>query len=261
VGRPEWGQSVSPTLASVAVSVAVFAGALVGLYLHRLLPDGHLTKDTQDVVRLGTGMLSVLSSLVLAMLISTAKTTYDTTDRDLRTFSAELILLDETLRDYGLDAASPRDLLRRYTRRMIAEIWPTDDRGAVVDDVTSGTMLERVREAIRALRPVDDGQRWLLDQALQVHVSLLRQRWQFIQQEGPSVRPIVLVILVSWISFIFASFGLNAPQNGTVVAAFLVCSLAIGGSVFLVLAMDNPLTGIMRVSGEPMRRATAHMVP
>jgi len=54
---------VSPSLASVAVSVAVFAGALVGLYLHRLLPDGHLTKDTQDVVRLGTGMLSVLSSL------------------------------------------------------------------------------------------------------------------------------------------------------------------------------------------------------
>jgi len=261
VGRPEWGQSVSPPLASVAVSVAVFAGALVGLYLHRLLPDGHLTKDTQDVVRLGTGMLSVLSSLVLAMLISTAKTTYDTTDRALRTFSAELILLDETLRDYGLDAVPPRDLLRRYTQRMIAETWPTDDRGAVVDDMTSGTMLERVREAIRALRPVDDGQRWLLDQALQVHVSLLRQRWQFIQQEGPSVRPIVLVILVSWISFIFASFGLNAPQNGTVVAAFLVCSLAIGGSVFLVLAMDNPLTGIMRVSGEPMRRVATHMVP
>lgn len=253
---------MSPSLASVAVSVAVFAGALVGLYLHRLLPEGHLTKDTQDVVRLGTGMLSVLSSLVLAMLISTAKTTYDTTDRDLRTFSAELILLDETLRDYGPDAAAPRDLLRRYTQRMIAETWPTDDhRSAVMDDMTSGTMLERVREAIRALRPVDDGQRWLLDQALQVHVSLLRQRWQFIQQEGPSVRPIVLVILASWISFIFASFGLNAPQNGTVVAAFLVCSLAIGGSVFLVLAMDNPLDGVMRVSGEPMRRAATHMVP
>jgi len=75
------------------------------------------------------------------------------------------------------------------------------------------------------------------------------------------VRPAVLVILVSWISFIFASFGLNAPQNGTVVAAFLVCSMAIGGSVFLALAMDNPLNGVMRVSAESMRRATAHMVP
>ena len=143
---------MSPPLASLAVSVAVFTGALVGLYLHQMLPKEHLTKDTQDVVRLGTGMLSVLASLVLAMLISTAKTTYDTTDRELRTFSAELILLDETLRDYGGDAAVPRDLLRRYTQRMIAETWPADDRSAVVDDTTSGSMLERVREAIDAAK-------------------------------------------------------------------------------------------------------------
>ena len=252
---------MSPVLAGFAVSAAVFTGALAGLYLHRMLPEAHLTKDTQDVVRLGTGMLSVLSSLVLALLISTAKTTYDSTDKDLRTFSAGLILLDETLRDYGGDAAAPRELLRRYTQRMIDETWPPDGQAAVVDDLTSGVMLERVREAIRALKPADDGQRWLQDQALQVHVSLLRQRWQFIQQEGPSVRPVVLVILASWITFLFASFGLNAPQNGTVVAAFLVCSLAIGGSVFLVLAMDNPLSGVMRVSDGPMQRAASHMAP
>ena len=251
---------MSPEYASLAVSAAVFAGALVGLYLHRMLPEGHLTKDTLDVVRLGTGMLSVLSSLVLAMLISTAKTTYDNTDKDLRTFSADLILLSETLRDYGGDAGVPRGLLRTYTQRMIAETWPT--RGeAVVDSTDSGALLEGVRGAIRALRPVDDGQRWLQEQALQVHTSLLRQRWQFIQNEGHSVRPVVLLILVSWISFIFASFGLNAPQNGTVVAAFLVCSLAIGGSVFLVLAMDSPLSGVMRVSDAPMRRAAAHLAP
>ena len=251
---------VSPALAAAVVSAAVFAGALIGLYLHRMLPKAHLTKDTQDVVRLGTGMLSVLASLVLAMLISTAKTTYDSADRDLRTFSAELILMNETLRDYGADAAVPHGLLRTYTARMIAETWPA--RGeAIVDSASSGALLERVREAVRALRPVDDGQRWLQDQALQINTSLLRQRWQFIQNEGHSVRPVVLLILVSWISFIFASFGLNAPQNGTVVAAFLVCSLAIGGSVFLVLAMDSPLSGLMRVSDAPMRRAAVHMVP
>lgn len=250
---------MSPELAGIAVAVVVFCGALVGLYLHPLLPTEHLTKDTQDVVRLGTGMLSVLSSLVLAMLISTAKTTYDNTDKDLRTFSAELILLDETLRDYGNDAGRPRSLLRQYTQRVVNETWPEGDRAAVVDDGASATMLERVREEIRALKPVDEGQRWLQEQALQVHVSLLRQRWQFIQHEGPSVRPIVLAILASWISFIFASFGLNAPKNGTVVAAFLVCSFAIGGSVFLVLAMDNPLSGLMRVSSEPMKHALSHM--
>jgi hypothetical protein len=46
---------------------------------------------------------------------------------------------------------------------------------------------------------------------------------------------------VTCITVIFVSFGLNAPRNGTVVAAFLICSLAIGGSIFLILEMDRGL--------------------
>ena len=246
-------------LASLAVVAAVFGGALIGLALHRALPPAHLTKDTLDVVRLGTGMLSVLASLVLAMLITTAKATYDNADKSLRLFSADLILLDEALRDYGNDARVPRDLLVQYTKLAVAETWPQDGRAANLDDRRAGLLLERVRETIRALAPADDGQRWLQQDALRIETSLLQQRWQFIQQEGPSVRPVVLVILVSWISFIFASFGLNAPQNGTVLAAFLICSIAIGGSVFLILEMDNPFSGIMRVSSGPMRHALSLM--
>jgi len=131
----------------------------------------------------------------------------------------------------------------------------------VVENREAGQTLEHVREAIRALTPVDAGQRWLQDQALQINVSLLRQRWLLIEQNGPSVQPVVIIILVSWITLIFASFGLNAPRNGTVVVAFLVCSLAIGGSIFLILEMDNPFTGVLKIPGEPMVSALAHMEP
>jgi len=96
---------------------------------------------------------------------------------------------------------------------------------------------------------------------LQITVSLLRQRWLLIEQNGPSVRPVVIVILVSWITLLFVSFGLNAPRNGTVVVAFLVCSLAIGASIFLILEMDNPFTGTLKIPGEPMVSALAHMEP
>jgi len=51
VGRPEWDPYMSPPLASVAVSVAVFAGALAGLYLHRLLPDLAWCMDRAVVLR------------------------------------------------------------------------------------------------------------------------------------------------------------------------------------------------------------------
>jgi hypothetical protein len=247
---------------SLVVTLCVFAGGVVGLVLHRIVPKAHMTKETQDVIRLGTGMLSVMASLVLGLLIATAKSNYDTANHDNRSYAAELILLNETLRDYGSTAAAPRALLRQYTAQALRDVWPKPGEGPVmVENRDSGETLEHVREAIRALTPVDTGQRWLQDQALQINLSLLRQRWLLIEQNSPSVRPVVIVILVSWITLLFASFGLNAPRNGTVVVAFLVCAMAIGASIFLILEMDNPFTGTLKIPAEPMVSALAHMEP
>jgi len=251
---------MNPLLTGLLVAVTVFAGGVIGLQLHRILPEAHLTRETQDVVRLGTGMLSVLASLVLGLLISTAKTASDTTDHAMRAFSADLILLDETLRDYG-DAARPsRTLLRQYAERALEDHWPkSPDATAHIDNRATGLRLERVRENIRALAPVDDGQRWLQNEALRVNTLLLQQRWLLIEQAGQTVRPLVLAVLVSWIFFIFTSFGLNAPRHATVLAAFMVSSFAIGCSVFLIMALDRPFEGALRISSEPMRNVLAHM--
>lgn len=244
---------------SLLVTACVFVGGLLGVLLHRRLPSSHLTRETQDVVKLGIGMLSVLASLVLGLLIATAKGSSDNTDRDVRSYAADLIVLAETLRDYGTDAATPTDLLRQFTSQTLHDIWPEDGAAPDLADARAGQTLEHVRESIRALHPVDAGQQWLQDQALTLVTSLLRQRWQLIEHQGPNVRPVVLAILVSWIAVIFASFGLNAPRNATVMAAFLVCSLAIGGSVFLIIEMDNPFQGILQIPRAPMANALAQM--
>jgi len=109
-----------------------------------------------------------------------------------------------------------------------------------------------VRDSIRALKPVDTEQEALQNGAVGIHMNLLRQRWLLIEQQGPSVQRVVLVVLVTWVTVIFVSFGLNAPRNATVVAAFLICSLAIGGSIFLILEMDRALDGVMRISSWPV---------
>jgi hypothetical protein len=246
--------------ASLLVAACIFGGGVGGLYLHRVLPEGHLTRETQDVIKLGAGMLSVLASLVLGLLIATAKTSYDATDLAIRNYAAELALLNETLRDYGGVASVPRDLLRDYTRGFLQEGWPRDGkRPAIGDDETTRVLLEHVREAIRALKPVDKGQSALQDQAVEINMNLLRQRWVLIEQQGPSVQRVVLVVLVSWVMVIFASFGLNAPRNGTVAVAFLICSLSIGGSIFLILEMDRPLDGVMQISSWPVENVLARM--
>jgi hypothetical protein len=230
------------------------------MYLNRLLPERHLTRETHDVIKLGIGMLSVLASLVLGLLIATAKTTYDSTDRAIRSYAAELALLNETLRDYGGEASAPHDLLRGYTERLLQDGWPKGgERPAMLEDEEARLLLEHVREAIRALKPIDDGQMTLQSQAVDININLLRQRWLLIEQQGPSVQRVVIVILVSWIMIIFAGFGLNAPRNGTVLSAFLICSLAIGGAICLILEMDRPLDGVMQISSWPTQNALAHM--
>jgi hypothetical protein len=246
---------------SLLVSACVFVGGIVGLNLPRVLPRDHLTKETQDVVRLGTGMISVLASLVLGLLVATAKGSFDTTDQAVRAYAAEIALLNETLRDYGSGAARPHGTLRQYTEKLLQNRWPKNGEPMPVEmwNDMGGALLERVREEIRALKPVDDGQKWLLGQTLDISSTLLRQRWLLIEQSGTNIHSVVLVILVCWIVAIFISFGLNAPRNGTVVFAFLVCSIAIGGSIFLILELDRPLSGVIRISSWPVENALAQM--
>lgn len=253
---------MNPIEVSLLVAACIFAGSLAGLYLRRILPDEHLTKETLDVVRLGIGMISVLASLVLGLLIATAKTSFDSTNSAIRSYGADLMLLAETFRDYGPAADGPRIILRGYTERVLHDNWPTSgQRAEVIADPVAGGMMEHLREAIRALKPVDSGQTWLKDQALQISTSLLRQRSLLVDQGAPSVRPAMVVILVIWIALIFMGFGLNAPRNGTVIAAFVVCSLAIGGAIFLILELDRPFNGVMRISDRSIAAALSHMPP
>jgi hypothetical protein len=108
---------------SLVVAACVFAGGAVGLRLSRVLPTGHLSKETQDVIRLGTGMLSILASLVLGLVIATVKTSFDATNTALPAYAADLIVLDETLRDIGDEALAARRLLRDYTGFVLRDVW------------------------------------------------------------------------------------------------------------------------------------------
>lgn len=95
---------------------ALLAGAaLLALWLHPRLPSTHRSKETADTVRLSIGMMATITALVLGLLISSVKGSFDQVSRDVQVFAAELILVDRALRFYGLGAEDARALLTRYT--------------------------------------------------------------------------------------------------------------------------------------------------
>src|SRR5581483_12124184 len=105
------------------VTAIVFLAGVLGLHLQRFLPAAHLSKETQDVIKLGTGMLSVLASLVLGLMIASVKNSFDSASTAVRTYAADLIVLDKTLQDYGDQALPARRQLRDYTVHVLNDVW------------------------------------------------------------------------------------------------------------------------------------------
>jgi hypothetical protein len=246
---------------SLLVSAVVFGGAAFSIFFNRWLPAEHLSKETQDVIRLGTGMISVLASLVLGLLVATTKGSFDQTDSEVKGLSTDLIMLDRDLRDYGPQSADARDLLHRFVVRDIDEIWPQDETADEprLNDRDAGVLLQRTRVAIRALTPASTSQTELRTDALTLAGNITRTRWLLIAQEGRSIRPVFLFVLVAWIAAIFVSFGFNAPRNATVLTSFFICALAIGGAIFLILEMDSPFSGFIAISSRPMHHALTYI--
>jgi len=119
--------------------------------------------------------------------------------------------------------------------------------------------VEALTDAIRLLKPHDDLQRALQPRAADLAEGLLQARWLVVTGAEASVPTPFLVVLLFWLTVTFASFGVFAPRNGTVIVVLLVCAVSIGGALFLVLELDGPFDGLLRVSPDPLRFAFTHM--
>jgi hypothetical protein len=66
-----------------------------------LLPAHHLDDDSIRVVQLTTGLIATIAALVLGLLISSAKNSFDTVNAQVTHEAANIILLDRVLAQYG----------------------------------------------------------------------------------------------------------------------------------------------------------------
>jgi hypothetical protein len=68
---------VSTLELALIVFACVFGAAMLGLFIGAALPEPHLSQETKDVVKLGTALIATMAALVLSLLISSAKTSFD----------------------------------------------------------------------------------------------------------------------------------------------------------------------------------------
>ena len=247
-------------LTGILMFACLFGAAMFALFMHPRLPEPQLSKETQDVIKLGVGMIVAMATLVLGLLTASVKSSFDGVSNDVKLFATDLVLEDRTLRNYGREADAARRDLVRYTQRALEETWPEVGEPAVVEDTTAEALLDRAERSILALAPGNPTERALALQAELQMRGLIQQRWKLIEESGSTVSPIMVGVLVLWLSITFASFGYNAPRNRLVITTFFLCAASIGGAIFLIIEMDGPFDGLIRVSPSSMEVALDHML-
>lgn len=241
---------------SFLVFVCIFGCALLGLALGKFLPEHHLSDESKDTVRLAAGLVATMVAIILGMLVSSAKGSFDEMNNGITQMGAKAIQLDLVLSQYGPETKESREKIRATMISTIETIWPDAiDSHPDLGAIEKSTATPEILIAIRRLAAQTDSQRQIKAQALQLGGDVMNLRWTMIEQWHKSLPWMFLGILGFWVSMLFISFGLFARRNATVITALCIAAISVSGAVFLILELSSPLSGMIKPSPAPFYKA------
>jgi len=241
----------------------VSGGTLFGYFLSRNLPVHHLSTESKDTIKMAWGIVATMSALVLSLLLSSAKASFDSVNSEMTQAGAKIIVLDQVLDRYGPETQATRQELRKDVAARIQRVWP-DEKIATTETpasitLTQGRGMRDLQDDLGKLTPQNDNQRSLLAQAQQLAGDLVMARWLVVEQSRTFLPYLFYWVLVFWLTILFTGIGLFAPANKTVLTALFVCNLSLSAAVFLIEEMNHPLDGVVKVSSAPMREAIDYL--
>jgi hypothetical protein len=197
-------------------------------------------------------MIATLAALVLGLLTASAKSSLDDKEAQVRSWAAQILLLDRTLAQYGPETQNARQLMQENLAVRIQQLWPGAETGFSPSALRTGAGVESVQRELLKLQPQNDAQRWLKDTALSITQAMAQARWAGVQTLGRSIQWPFIAILVFWLAVIFASFGLLAPRDWIATLALMLAAMSVAGCVYLILEMDQPYRGLIKISNAPL---------
>src|SRR5882672_10206201 len=120
--------TMNTTLAALIVFGCLVGAVLLGRALRRLLPEDHLTADSRDAIKLAMGLVATMAALVLGLLVSSAKGSYDTERSEVIQMAAKVTFLGRVLAAYGPEAAGVHTQVRDTVEEGIRQMWPGEMR-------------------------------------------------------------------------------------------------------------------------------------
>jgi predicted membrane protein len=249
---------MSPITISAIVFACVFAGGLLGTFIHSRLPNEHLDSDSKEAVRLGMALVGTTVALVLGLLIASGKGFYDTQNSEVTQLAADVLLLDRVLVHFGPETQEIRELLRGSIARIVDVMWApegSDQSHSAPFAANEAAVFGKIQQ----LSPQNDNQRFIQSQALTMAIKIGQTRSLMFAQRTSSVPMPLLAVLLFWLILLFVSFGLFVRPNVVVVVSLFASALAVCAAILLILEMYQPYGGLIQVSSAPLRAALAQL--
>lgn len=246
-----------PESFAVAVGLAIFAGGVLGLILQRLLPETFTTGGPRDMIGAVVGLLTLLSALTMGLLIWTAYGVYAGQNAAIQTLAAKVLQLDLALADYGPDANPERARLRTAVGQAIDDVWGEreSDEDFIAENFAAAVRGLRKEEGdLASLNPSTDAQKKALALANSIVEAIGQARLQMsFALTNPVSYPLILIV-VGWAMALFCGFGLMSKGHMMSVVVVLVGALALSTSVYMILDLSSPYTGVFRASTAPLEQ-------
>jgi hypothetical protein len=252
--------------------VLLLAGSGAGLVCQNLLKERHRNPETIESIRLVVTMLVTFAALVLGLLVTSVKADFDKHNDEYRAYGDYLIRLDARLREFGPEADQIRKSLRAFTASVILQSWPeeTPPGGEYPKDfkplfagsdetqvITS--QLHNIDNLIQNLSPQDTYHTRIYAKILEHLKQMQDVRWSLVEGCTSRVSSVFLTALMFWLVTVFFMFGMVVPRNGLVYLAVFLTSLSVASTLYIILDLDHPMDGYIKVSSQPLRGALIHM--
>lgn len=250
---------------ALAAMALMCASAAVGFLLKSQVLQPVTHSEALDFMSVITAFLTTTAAIVLGLLINAAKSFVDTTADHWAMYGAQLLRLDQCLRNYGPESEPIRRNLQGFTAAAIANSWRTEaaPSGVSYPDVRAmprartslilSEQLNRIKLEILGLQPTNPLRQKLAADCFGQYQEFAQARWSLLLGPQNSIPSAFLRVLVFWLMIIFVCFGLRAPSNAVATVMIALSATTLSSMLFTIVDMVDPYDGLYNISSKNMR--------
>jgi len=234
--------------------LGTFGSAILAMLCAKSFKREAMSADTVRSVTLSVSTVATLTAVVLGLLTSSTKDSFDQTDRAIKNSAIQILTLHRLLNKYETEQAQE---IGASLKLVVQESMSSKAyKNRTEEQISQSEMflkIENLVDEIRSLQPHDEYHKILFAQMIRITDQLLQSRWFAVTSIGTSIPVIFLVILWFWLAITFGCFGLMSPFNTYTFTIFSLCSLSVASAIFLMVELECAFDGFIHVSFEPLQ--------